>query len=290
VFLVIVLLWYGFADMRRPLFFRTLLVLAGLSLISASRTAAQQTLSVEQFAKAIQKEMKRRKLRTVLVVDLANEEGRITEQTQAVTAAIFDSFGNHSGNPKYLRASPKRNMGQGAISAEDQASFQDLSVLCEQSDCNALLIGRVQILPAGKRVSLKIVSPQTRGVLGELTALLPVETGEPLSWIDPHASDAPPYAKAGLAGTSIPKCIACPDPNYSEEARSMKLQGVVILRVVISRDGTAERIVVMKGPGHGLERAAIDAVRRWKLQPARDRNGNPVPVEVPVEISFRLLR
>jgi len=39
------------------------------------------------------------------------------------------------------------------------------------------LLGRVQDLPAGKSVTLKIVNPQTKGVLGELSALLPMSAG-----------------------------------------------------------------------------------------------------------------
>jgi len=281
-------LWYRFADMRRALLSRTLVVLAGLSFISASRTPAQQTLSVDKFAKAIQKEMKQRKLRIVLLVDLANTEGLITERTHWVTAEISDSLAEHSGETKFLWASSKGGAGQGETSAEDPKGIQDVGVLCEQKKCDALLLGRVQDLPAGKSVTLKIVNPQTKGVLGELSALLPMSAGEPLSWTDPNVSDAPPYAKPGERGTSIPMCRHCPDPGHSTEARSLKLLGTVVLSVVISRKGVAEKIVVVKKAGHGLDWKAIEAVREWKFEPSRDRSGNPVPVEVPVVVTFRL--
>lgn len=281
--------------MRRALFFRTLVVLAGLSVFSASRTAAQQTLSVEKFAKAIQKEMKHRKLRSVLVVDLANEEGRITEQTHGVTAEILDFLAVQSGNTKFLWARSNWFVGQGMLSAEDPKGAQEVDALCAERKCDALLLGRVQDGPVGKSVSLKIVNPHTKNALGELFALLPLSTGEPPSWTDPKLSDpaalhALYLAKSSKGGIVEPACLYCPDPEYSKEARSLRIQGSLVLQVVISREGVPEKIVVVKRLSYGLDRKAIEAVRQWKFKPARDRDGNPLPVIVPVEVTFRLLQ
>ena len=95
-------------------------------------------------------------------------------------------------------------------------------------------------------------------------------------------------APAGVNGTTVPKCVYCPNPSYSDEARAAKIAGSVVLRVVVSSTGHAENVVVMRRLGYGLEEKAIEAVQNWQFQPAVSRDGLAVPVVVPVEVTFRL--
>jgi periplasmic protein TonB len=94
--------------------------------------------------------------------------------------------------------------------------------------------------------------------------------------------------QAGRNGVGTPACLYCPDPQYSDEARKAKYQGIVVLNVIITADGRATNIRVAKGVGMGLEEKAIEAVRGWRFKPALF-NGKAVPVEVPIEVTFRLL-
>jgi TonB family protein len=93
----------------------------------------------------------------------------------------------------------------------------------------------------------------------------------------------------GTAGVGYPSCVYCPDPKYSEEARKAKYQGTVVLQAVITPDGRATEIQVVKGPGLGLEEKAVEAVKQWRFKPANGPGGKPVPVIVPIEVTFRLL-
>jgi TonB family protein len=94
--------------------------------------------------------------------------------------------------------------------------------------------------------------------------------------------------RAGVNGVGMPTCIYCPDPQYSDEARKAKYQGVVVLMVIITLDGRATDIHVAKSPGLGLDEKAIEAVRQWKFRPAVGPNGKIVPTQVPIEVTFRL--
>ncbi|HUO25128.1 MAG TPA: TonB family protein [Candidatus Aquilonibacter sp.] len=74
------------------------------------------------------------------------------------------------------------------------------------------------------------------------------------------------------------------DPEYPEAARAGKLEGVVVLDVVVGRDGS----VVGVRPVSGLEifaKPAADALRWWRFEPYRI-NGEPVPVETTVAVEF----
>jgi TonB family protein len=97
------------------------------------------------------------------------------------------------------------------------------------------------------------------------------------------------YFHPGTGGVGYPSCAYCPDPKYSEEARKAKYQGTVVLQAVITPDGRAIEIQVVKGPGLGLEEKAVEAVRLWRFKPALGPSGKPVAVVVPIEVTFRLL-
>jgi protein TonB len=58
---------------------------------------------------------------------------------------------------------------------------------------------------------------------------------------------------------------------------------------IITPEGKATNIRVIKGVGLGLDEKAIEAVRDWIFKPAIGPGGKPVAVEVPIEVTFRLL-
>jgi periplasmic protein TonB len=94
-------------------------------------------------------------------------------------------------------------------------------------------------------------------------------------------------SRAGVNGVDVPRCIACPVPSYSERGKAAKVQGRVVLSVVISEDGRAETIAVVKRLGFGLTQQAIEAVSEWRFRPAT-KEGQPVPVFVPIEVTMRI--
>ncbi len=96
--------------------------------------------------------------------------------------------------------------------------------------------------------------------------------------------DAGPYGP--VASQVI--CRVCPDPLYSEEARKTKLQGSVMLSVLVGADGRAKEVRVIRGLGAGLDENAIQAVRNWQFIPAKDSTQRAVASWIKVETVFRL--
>jgi TonB family protein len=84
-----------------------------------------------------------------------------------------------------------------------------------------------------------------------------------------------------------PRALYAPDPEYSESARIHKRQGLGVLRIIVTPQGEVARIRVERVVGFGLDQKAIKAVCQWRFQPAH-RDGEAVPVEIDVEVSFRL--
>ena len=88
-------------------------------------------------------------------------------------------------------------------------------------------------------------------------------------------------------GITAPRAIYDPEPEYSEEARKVKHQGIVVLSLVVDAQGQTRDIRVARSLGMGLDEKAIEAVRKWKFAPGSS-NGVPVSMQVNIEVNFRL--
>lgn len=76
-------------------------------------------------------------------------------------------------------------------------------------------------------------------------------------------------------------------PAYPAEARAQRLEGIVLLLVSVDANGRVTDASVCRGCGHTmLDRAALDAVRSWRFEPAR-QNGNAVSAQVEIPVRFR---
>jgi len=84
-----------------------------------------------------------------------------------------------------------------------------------------------------------------------------------------------------------PKIVQKVDPVYPAQCKKDGIQGVVVLRVVIAKDGTAKDVQVEKSDNPDLSTAAINAVKYWKWEPAL-KDGKPVEVFSNVTVRFAL--
>lgn len=82
------------------------------------------------------------------------------------------------------------------------------------------------------------------------------------------------------------RLIFQPKPEYPPLAKMARIQGVVRLDAVISKDGTIQDLKVISG--HPLlVKAALDAVQRWRYQPTL-LNGDAVEVATEIDVNFTL--
>jgi periplasmic protein TonB len=86
---------------------------------------------------------------------------------------------------------------------------------------------------------------------------------------------------------SAPRAIYTPDPEFTQEARQAKYQGTVLMWVIIGPDGRPRDVKISRSLGMGLDQKAIEAVRRWRFEPAL-KDGVPVAVQVNIEVNFHL--
>ncbi len=75
------------------------------------------------------------------------------------------------------------------------------------------------------------------------------------------------------------------DPDYPAAARPGKLQGVIVLDVVVDSDGSVADVRALNGP-EILAQAAIDAMHWWRFEPYRV-DGQPMVAETTVAVEFK---
>ena len=93
--------------------------------------------------------------------------------------------------------------------------------------------------------------------------------------------------KVGELGVQAPVPKFTPDPDYSEEARKAKYQGVVTLSAIIGPDGKPRNLRVIRSLGMGLDEKAMEKVRTWLFEPGK-KDGQAVAVAMNIEVNFNL--
>lgn len=109
-----------------------------------------------------------------------------------------------------------------------------------------------------------------------------------------NVSDKPPTAQP----IDIAKLVTLPQgvtaglllhkvqPVYPETARRNRIQGVVLLKAIIGRDGRISELTPISGPKE-LIPTAIGAVEQWRYKPYV-ANGEPVEVQTEITVNFQL--
>lgn len=140
--------------------------------------------------------------------------------------------------------------------------------------------------PVASSPPLSLPSPLTVPSPSPLTLPSP-QTGEGGSAV---ASKPPSVAPQGITRTARPQGGYQVRPAYPSAPRRLGVQGTTMLRVHVLADGRIGDVLVERSAGHpDLDEAAMQAVRRWRFEPAR-RGVDAVAMWVLLPVEFRLTR
>lgn len=141
-----------------------------------------------------------------------------------------------------------------------------------------------KVLPAPPKPQITITAPIPHPLplpaAGAVDSIAPpAQAAVPTAPADGAAADAAPSALAYGTRTRIP---------YPRAALHDRIEGTVVLRVLVAEDGSVEKIEIDRSSGsHELDRAAREAVMTWKFKPGM-RGGAAYSAWARVPISFTL--
>lgn len=103
---------------------------------------------------------------------------------------------------------------------------------------------------------------------------------------DPARAPDPKTRRVG-GEIKAPVAVERIEPVYPEDYRRLRVSGIVIIECKISETGEVSDVRLLKSVAPDLDTSAMDAVRKWKFEPAT-QNGVPVPVFFNLTINFKL--
>jgi protein TonB len=87
------------------------------------------------------------------------------------------------------------------------------------------------------------------------------------------------------AGIAPPRVTHQVNPQYPENLRGVRVEGVVGIGVVVTSKGIPDNPQVVKSLDKQVDRCAVEAVKQWRFAPAQ-KQGKPVAVRIMIELEF----
>lgn len=182
----------------------------------------------------------------------------------------------------------RMRLEQLGLASVDMLLPDTLKRLATTAGADALVSGKIEVTREKYLLTVALERVSDGATLATITYTLPhSRILDLLSATGDHALGA--ASRAGVMGVGVPGCLYCPVPADTRNWRSNQPQNVV-LQVIISVAGAAEKISVVRSPGYYLSERAIEAVSEWKFRPAPGADGKPTPVIVPIEVTFKTSR
>ena len=247
-----------------------------------------QTQLLEELARGLADSILRLNKRTVIVLDLEGPNEEDSPLGTLLADHISETLKELPGLKMIDRPEIPGALWKLKLSDKELRKWENVRKLCKRLGAKVVVRGKFDRSQSTLTIGLhaSAVSEREESV-GTATGTIAL-TQEMVSLLSERLN-APHVFHPGKDGVGYPKCTFCPVPRYSDEARARKVEGQVLLQVTITTEGRATNIVVLRRAGYGLDERAIETVRKWKFEPAPGPDGKPVPVRVPIQITFRLL-
>lgn len=104
--------------------------------------------------------------------------------------------------------------------------------------------------------------------------------------LDPNDADSLPIPADDYLVSSMPQLLTEMRIPYPEEAKKAGIEGPVVMDLLIDDQGNVRQVTLIKGPGFGLNEAALAAIKNFKFRPARMQDQ---AVAVKIKYTYRFI-
>jgi TonB family protein len=240
--------------------------------------------------KSLATEIEKAQFHKVYVPDFLDSSGSRTEKGCFLASAFSTDLAKAAHNFKVVnRIHAQKQLNEAHISAQDlqQPELPSKGALAVGAD--AVLVGTGTITPSHVTLFFSLRDAASRKEVYSLNYNEQLKPAFESSFPAVEDESSHFYYFPGLDGVSQPKCKYCPNPDYTDEARRNRIQGNVLMSVALDEKGAIIDARVIKTPDRDFAKRSLDVLKRWRMEPSYDMDGNPVPVRVAIEVTFRLL-
>ena len=261
-----------------------LLLLSSIAFYGSSYAAAP--IDLDSLAEKLSPEIDRAGIKSVAVVDFVSVDEKQIDLGWYLANKLSDGIVLKSPATLVVDRARLQQLG---VASGVSISGDDLKRIGAASSADAIVSGKVEITVEKYLITVTLLKATDGSTIVSIIHSLP--HSRMLDLLSPSGANAASInaARAGVSGVGIPACAYCPAPVYSGRVRITQLQTVELL-VTISAAGTAEKISVIRSPGYLLTERAVETVSEWKFRPAPGKDGTPVPVAVPIDVTFKASR
>jgi len=272
------------------------LLLGSAALSFGQGQPASAGLTIDQLAQKVAPHLQAEHVK-VVVMDFHAPDGRLIPfgayLADELSAALSKQSGSFTVIDRNLLAStPASN----SVNAESEFDFEKLRSIANAAGADWVVTGSygefkgalgisVNLFPAkgatDSRAGLRVDSTEGKLIF---TPEMAAQLAQPLETLRPRDS----VTRSGTAGLTNVKCLECRQAQYTRDALKARIQGTVFLTVVVTPEGRAGEVKLVRGLGGGLDESAIHAVSGWKFSPALDPDGKPTSAMQTVMIRFKI--
>ena len=103
----------------------------------------------------------------------------------------------------------------------------------------------------------------------------------------PKKEDQEPAVAMTRNGVSVPVATYSPEPNYPKSGRDARVEGVEKVQLLVGIDGHVHSPRVIQSLSPDFDEEALAAIKEWRFKPAM-KDGQPVPIWIVIEVSFKM--
>ena len=268
------------------------LLLAG-SVCSAAQSPGERSAAVDTLVRKLVGPVSKSKMKSIVVVGFSGPGKTVTDLGTILRDEVSDALAHQVPEVKVIdRAAMAAMLKQNRVSEAMVFNASMGDWIATHMHADGYVTAHFEVPESGPSpASMEIFkcgaeSCSRMGI--PIVAEITLSTKEFLAVGRDFKQTLRTAAEPGQNGVTSPKCSSCADAEYPEEARKLKIRGTVEMVITVEADGTTNDIFIERPLGHGLDGAAIDAVLKWKFDPAVNAQGRAVATHFQVEVSFNM--
>jgi TolB-like protein len=257
-------------------------------LLAVSAQQAETHGLADQMAESL----KKASAHSIVVFDFIGPDNKLNGLGQKLADEFSITLQNRAPEISVVDRATVRDLIERNRVAPDVVREKEIAWwLASQLKVDAVILG--QLMPVGDQIKIAIgsIALKTGGASPGFSIMAPLSD-------EMKAMLAVSVAKVHAVNSSqlmsergiLPKCIHCPNPNFSSAAVKDRVGGTALLSALIGLNGQARDIEIIKPLSHRLTEQAIVALQSWTFVPGKSANGEAVEVETPIEVSFRFTK